>query len=46
LVVRGTRIPVSVLALSGKSADELARDYQLSSKVVREALSHFDTKAA
>jgi uncharacterized protein (DUF433 family) len=48
LVVRGTRIPVSVLLLESrrKSAEQLARDYQLTPKVVREALSHFDSKAA
>jgi uncharacterized protein (DUF433 family) len=48
LVVRGTRIPVSILAIEAerKSAEKLAHDYGISPKTVREALRHFDTKAA
>lgn len=49
LVVAGTRIPVSLLArehLSGRSPIALANDYNLDIKVVEEALSHLDTKAA
>jgi uncharacterized protein (DUF433 family) len=49
LVVSGTRIPVSLLlseTAAGNSPEKLARDYNLSPKVITEALSHLDTKAA
>jgi uncharacterized protein (DUF433 family) len=49
LVVTGTRIPVSLLAgirRSGKSIEFIADDYGLPLKTVRQALEHFDKKAA
>lgn len=48
LVVRGTRIPLAVLATEARdrTPEDLARDFNLSVDLVREALSHFDRKAA
>lgn len=48
LVVRGTRIPVTILAVESrsKSPEILARKFRISPKVVREALRHFENKAA
>jgi uncharacterized protein (DUF433 family) len=49
LVVAGTRIPVALIqaeAHSKKPIARIARDFRISVARVKEALSHFDTKAA
>ena len=45
LVVRGTRIPVSMIwgrKLAGEGINEIAKDYRLDAKRVRQALAHID----
>jgi uncharacterized protein (DUF433 family) len=49
LVVAGTRIPVSFIAgtrREGRSAEFISKDYDLPLQTIRQALEHFDTKAA
>ncbi|MGH9812790.1 MAG: DUF433 domain-containing protein [Candidatus Acidiferrales bacterium] len=49
LVITGTRIPVLVVlerAHSGEDIPDLARDYQLDQKLIRQALAHIESKAA
>jgi uncharacterized protein (DUF433 family) len=45
LVLTGTRIPVNMLwgrALKGETPEEIAEDYRIQSKQVRQALAHID----
>jgi uncharacterized protein (DUF433 family) len=49
LVLSGTRVPVALLqseVLAGNSPEHLAKEYRVPVKRIKEALRHFDSKAA